>query len=462
MLAFIKRERSFYKNLAALALPLVLQNLVNSSLALADTVMVGMLGQNELAGVSLANTPFFIAMLFVFGLQSGGAVLISQYWGKRDMVTVNRVMGISIYFAGALSFAFATLITLFPEPVMRLVTNNPDLIEIAARYAQYVAYSYFINSVTMVYVGTQRSTENPKFGMYVVSISMVANVFLNWVLIFGKFGFPALGIEGAAIATLLSRIIELVITIIYIAFIDKHLKIYPKAIFAPGKEILKDFLKYSTPVIMNETLWGFGISLLPVVYGHMVNSADVVAGNSIAGNVERIMTVFVFAVANASAIIVGKEIGRGSTKDEVQRLGGDLLSIASVIGAISGIVLAAATFVAIEPYIFPLFDLSAEAQRIAKTMLLSMSVVLFARSFNATNIVGILRGGGDVRVCMLLDVLPLYLYTVPVAAITALLLKWDIQWVYFLIMAEEFIKFTLGYKRYRSRRWINNITRDFA
>jgi len=459
---FLKRERSFYKNLAALALPLVLQNLVNSSLSLADTVMVGMLGQNELAGVSLANTPFFVAMLFVFGLQSGGAVLISQYWGKKDVVTVNRVMGVSIYFAGALSFLFATLMTLFPEPVMRMVTNNPDLIDISVRYAKYVAYSYFINSVTMVYVGTQRSTENPKFGMYVVTISMVANVFLNWVLIFGKFGFPALGVEGAAIATLISRIIELVITIIYILFFDKHLKIIPKAILAPGKEILKDFLKYSTPVIMNETLWGLGISLLPVVYGHMANSADVVAGNSIAGNVERIVTVFVFAIANASAIIIGKEIGRGAGKDEVQRLGGDLLGIASAVGAVSGIVLAISTVIAIEPYIFPLFDLSDEARRIAKMMLLSMSFILFARSFNATNIVGILRGGGDVRVCMLLDVLPLYLYTVPLAAVTALLLNWDIQWVYFIILSEDILKFIFGFKRYKSRRWINNITRDFA
>lgn len=462
MLHFLKRGRGFYQGLITLVLPIVLQNLINSSLAFVDNVFVGMLGQNELAGVALANTPFFVAMLFVFGLQSGGAVLISQYWGRKDVETINRVMGISFYFAGAVSFVFATVIALFPHFIMGLTTNNPDLLSIAARYGQIVAYSYFINAVVMVYIGAHRSTENPKFGMYVLGFSMLCNTFLNWVLIFGKLGMPALGVEGAAIATLISRIIELLITVVYIMFYDKHIPFIPHAILRPGKTILKDFLKYSTPVVLNESFWGFGISLLPIIYGHMANSANVVAGNSIAGNLERVVTVFIFAIANATAIVVGKEIGRGASKDEVQVLGGDLLSLSMLSGAFSGILLSILTFTVIEPFVFPLFDLSAEAQRIAKTMLLVMSFILFIRAYNATNVVGILRGGGDVNFCMLMDVLPLYIYTVPIAALTALVLKWDIQWVYILVMCEEVIKLFVGIWRYRSRKWINNITRDLG
>lgn len=461
MFHFLKRDRLFYKTLAALALPLVLQNLINSSLQLVDTLMVGMLGQNELAGVSLANTPFFIGMLFVFGLMSGGAVLISQYWGKRDLVTINRIMGLSFYFAGIISFLFATAIFLFPDQIMNLTTNNPELHSIAVRYGKTVAYANFINAIVMVYVGAHRSTENPKFGLYVVATSMIINTVLNWILIFGKLGFPALGVEGAAIATLISRVIELIITVVYALFFDKHLKIIPKAFFIPNKEIFKDFIKYATPVVMNETLWALGISMLPIIYGHMTNSSDVVAGNSISGNVERIATVFVFAMAHVAAIMVGKEIGRGATNEEVQTLAGDVLGISAVFGALSGIVLAILTVTVIDPYVFPLFKLSLEAQRIANYMLYAMSTVLFLRAFNTTNIVGVLRGGGDVTVCMLLDVIPLYAYTVPVAGITALILKWDIQWVYTLILLEEFVKFAFGYKRFRSQRWINNITRSF-
>lgn len=462
MLQFLKRERSFYKNLAALALPLVLQFLINSALALVDTAMVGMLGQNELAGVSLSNTPFFVAMLFVFGLQSGGAVMMSQYWGKRDMVTINRIMGISLYFAGSLSFIFALVITSFPEFVMGLTTNNPVLLDVAVRYGRIVAFSYFINSVSMIYIGAHRSTENPKLGMFILASSMLLNTFLNWVLIFGKLGFPALGVEGAAIATLISRIFELLVTVVYAVFFDKHLTIIPKALFLPGKEILKDFIKYATPVVMNETLWGIGFSMIPVIYGHMANSADVVAANSVSGNIERIITVMTFAIANVSAIYIGKEIGSGSDAEEVQRLGGDLLGLSLLIGAFSGILLAAATLLLVEPYVFEIFGLSAEARRIAKMMSLIMSCFIILRSFNGTVIVGVLRGGGDVKVCMLLDVLPLYLYRVPVAAITALILKLDIFWVFPLLTGEDLIKFVIGLWRYRSRKWINNITREFS
>ena len=462
MLHFLRRGRSFYKNLAALALPLVMQNLINSALALVDTAMVGMLGQNELAGVSLANTPFFVAMLFVFGLQSGGSVMMSQYWGKRDVETINRVIGISMYFAGTLSFLFAMVITLFPEFVMSFTTNNPVLLDVAVRYGRIVALSYFLNSVCMVYVGAHRSTENPKLGMFILAGSMLLNTFLNWVLIFGKLGFPALGVEGAAIATLISRIFELLVTIVYAVFIDQHLKIIPKALFVPGKEVLKDFIKYATPVVLNETLWGIGFSMIPVIYGHMENSADVVAASSVSGNIERIITVATFAIANVSAICIGKEIGSGADSDEVQRLGGDLLGLSMLIGLISGILLVSIIFLVVDPYVYDIFDLSAEARRIAKMMSLVISCFLVLRSFNGTNIVGVLRGGGDVKVCMLLDVLPLYLYRVPVAALTALVLKWDITWVYLLLTCEEFIKFFTGVLRYRSKKWINNITRDFA
>lgn len=462
MLKALRVEKGFYKMLAALAVPIILQNLINSSLGLVDTIMVGTLGQNELAGLSLANTPFFVAQLFVFGLQSGGAVLISQYWGKRDMTTINRVLGISWFCAGLISFLFATVVFLFPRQIMGLTTNNPELLEIAVRYGRIVAYSNFLNAIVMIYVGAQRSCENPRFGMVVTTVSMVSNVFFNYIFIFGKLGFPAMGVEGAALGTLLARIVEVIFLVIYILFKDKTIKIIPSALFRPGIIIVKDFLKYSLPVILNETLWGLGTSIFPIIYGHMADSSDIVAAYSIAGNIDRILSVAVFAVANAAAVVIGKEIGAGRSRDEVFSIGKTLAAVSIVIGLFSGLFILGGTQLLVKPFVFRFFDLSANAERIAVTMLMIMSAVTVFRSFNTSLIVGILRGGGDVKFGLFLDTATLYLWSIPLGALTGLVLGWDISAVYILIVSEDIIKFVIGYIRFRSGKWINNLTREIT
>lgn len=453
-------NKMLFNQLKKLGLPIFIQSLVSTSLSFADTIMVGKVSQNALAGVSLANTPFFIAMLFIFGLQSGGAVLISQYWGKKDITTINRILGISIFFGGILAFLFATTVFLFPQQVMGLVTNNQELLTIAADYGKIVSYSYLLNSVVMVYVAAQRSIENPKFGLVVLSTSMVANVFMNWVLIFGKLGFPAMGVKGAALATLLSRAIELVITIIYMKFFDKRLPIIPKAFFHPGKVIVKDFIKYSTPVILNETLWGLGTAMFPVIYGHMANSADIVAAFSISGNVERIVRVTIMAISHAGAVMIGKEVGRGASRDDVYNTGTWVLRVALISGVFMALLLVALALFVVKPVLFPFLDMSQNSEQIAINMLYVGAAFMLVKGFNGVNIVGVLRGGGDVRMSMFIDVIPLYLYAVPVAALSALVFKADIMIVYLLINIEELIKIILGAIRIRSRKWINNLTRE--
>jgi len=462
MFGILQQPASKYRQLLRLGVPILLQNLISSSLAMVDTAMVGTLGQNELAGLSLANTPFFVAMLFVFGLQSGGAVLISQYWGKKDLVTINRVLGLSCYAAGGLSLLFAAVVTTFPMQVMGLTSNNAELVSIAARYGRIVAPSYFLNALVSVYVGAQRSIENPKFGMVVFSSSMTLNVIFNYILIFGKLGLPAMGVEGAALATLLSRIMEVVITGVYMAFVDKRLPIRPKAFFRPGKIIFADYIRYSTPVVINETVWGLGTSMFPVIYGHMERSSDIVSAYSIAGNIDRILSVLCFALANAAAVIIGKEIGEGRPKEEVQRTGGWLLVI-SVLGAVGTALLLLVTNIFLgERVLFPLFNLEPNARRIASMMLFVMVGMAFPRYYNTSMIVGLLRGGGDVKTSMIIDTTFLWLLAVPLAAFTGLVLRWDILWVYLLIQSEEIFKCLAGIWRYMSGKWIRNITRDFA
>ena len=463
MLSLLKRDRAFYGRLVSLALPVMLQNLMSSSAGLVDTMMVGTLGQDSLSGVSLANTPFFVAMLFVFGLQSGGAVLISQYWGKNDSRTINRVMGISLYFACIISTLFATVVFLFPEQIMSITTNQPDLLEIAVRYGRVVAFSYAINSFVIVLTGTMRSCEHPMFGTVVSLTGVLANVFFNWVFIFGNLGAPALGVEGAALGTLLARVAELVIAVGYIVFYKKKpFKLELRYILRPGFTIFRDYLKYAAPVMINETLWGLGASIYPIIYGHMEAANDIVAAFSLSGTVDRVVAIAVFAMAHSAAVIIGTSIGSGGKKEEVVSLSKTVSLLSALVGLASGALLILLTFTLIRPVVFPMFTLTANAQRTAMIVLLISGFVMVFRSFNITLIVGILRGGGDVKFGMYLDVSSMYLWAIPLGALAGLVFKVDILWVYLLIVSEDIIKSVIGLIRFISGKWVKNVTRELT
>ena len=308
---YLRREPGFYRRVFALALPVILQNLITTSLGLMDTFMVGLVGQEEMSAVTVANVPIFIIQLIVFGLQSGSRVLISQYWGHGDHESINRVMGIGFFVAGGISTICALSMGLFPRQVLMLITDNLRLIELGTPYIRIVGFSYMLNSLSSIYIGMQQSIENPRFGMTVLIISTIFNTLGNYILIFGKLGLPAMGITGAAVATLSSRVVEFLISLIY-ALRCKQMPLMPACILRPGKAIFRSFVKFSTPVLLNETLWGTGTSLYTVIMGHMAGSTDLISAYTVAGNVDRMVTVAIFGIAGAAAVIVGKEVGMGN------------------------------------------------------------------------------------------------------------------------------------------------------
>lgn len=459
MLSYMKRGSAFYRDVGRLAGPIILQNLIASSLGLVDTFMVGSLpGDAPMAAVTLANIPIFVVLLMIFGLQSGASVLISQFWGRGDKETISRVIGIGLYVAGAFTAIFALVMFFFPVQFIGLFSNNKELVLLAAEYARPVGFSYFFNGITQVYTAAHRSMENPKLGLCVLSISMVTNTFLNWVLIFGKLGAPALGVAGAAIATLLSRIIEFVVTMVY-AVVNKRFKLRPALMFRPGKAILSKYVRFSTPVLLNETMWGLGTALYPTIMGYMAASPEILAAYGISGNVEKICTVAVFAVAGTAAIIVGREIGMGRSHSEVYDIGKALNTLAFGVGLLVGVLMIFATLGLIAPLVYPNFGLSAEAQNIATMMLIVTAAFLSVRSFNSTNIVGVLRGGGDVRAATFIDLAPLWFFALPLTAVVGLVIKADILWVYIALSLENVVKFFIGVRRFRSRAWIHDLTR---
>jgi len=458
MLSYFKREPGFYRKLLLLALPIIVQNLITNSLGLVDTFMVGTMGEAPLAGVTLANIPIFVVQLMIFGFQSGSSVLISQYKGKGDTESINRVMGLGVYAAGLLSLAFALLLTLIPRQFMGLFGNDPGVIAIAADYGRIVGWSYFFDSFVQIYIGVHRAMGDPRRGMYILGVSMVANTFLNWVFIFGHLGVPAMAAEGAALATLLARVISCGIALVW-ALRDKKFRIVPSLFFRPGGEMFRRFVRIATPVVCNETLWSLGFSMYPTIMGHMKGSQEILAAYAIAGNIGNLCAVGTFAIAGTAAILVGQEIGSGRA-DKVYSLGGLLDTLSFLFGLVIGLVFYAFLFLFIKPVLYPMFQLSGSAGEIC-TMMLTVSFLTMAlRSFCTTNIVGVLRGGGDVRMATIIDIGPLWIIAIPLAALFGLVLELGILWVYLAITLENIIKCILGHLRYRSGVWINDVTRN--
>ena len=458
MFHYLLRPPGFYKRLFLLALPLVLQNLITTSLGFVDTFMVGLIGDNELSAVTAANAPIFMLQVLIFGMMSGLTVLVSQYWGRGNLDAINRTMGVALYAGLLISGLAALVLFLYPTQVMSLVTNNELLVELGAPYLRIVGISYIFNTASSVYVSMQRSTENPVFGMLVFAASMLLNTFLNYVLIFGKLGAPRLGVVGAALATLTARVVECLIVLGYV-LVNRRVPVALGALLQPGRETVRAFLKNAAPILINETLWGLGTTMMTVIMGHMVISADMLAAYAIMGNIDKFSTVSCFGLAGATAVMVGKRIGEGGKKEEVYSLSCCLLLVSFLLGTVLAVLLAIALPTFFIPVLYPLFGLSATATRAAILLCIVDLLMMPLKSYDISNITGVLRAGGDAVMASVIDLVPLWCVAVPLATLTGWIFHAPLPLVCFSIYAENVIKMPWGVHRLRSRKWIHDLTR---
>lgn len=293
--------------------------------------------------------------------------------------------------------------------------------------------------------------------MYILAASMTVNTFLNWVFIFGNLGAPALGVRGAALATLIARSVEVTIVVTHMAR-NRFFRLKGGLLLQPGTSMVRRFLRYGGLVVCNETMWGLGTSIFPTIMGHMEGSTEILAAYTLAGNVEKICTVFSFGLASTAAIIIGREIGAGRTA-HIKNVGLAMNTLAVLCG---GILCALLVFFAQEVapiWVFPLFKLSPGASSVAAMMITVMGVLMPLRNFNSVNIIGVLRGGGDVRVATLIDVSPLWVCAIPYAVLCGVVLRTSVFWVYLAFGVEQVVKFSLGVWRLRSGKWVRDLTR---
>ena len=459
MNTYVHRQPGFYSRLWKLSLPMILQNLVTFSLGLIDTFMVSQLGNEEMAAVTTANVPAFLLISIVFGVQSGLGILVSQYWGKGDIRSINRALGIAAFIGTGTTLVLAILFALWPVQVMDLLSNRHDLSLLGAPYLRLIGFAYMVNLVSSISVSAQRSVENATFGMKLFGFSTLLNTGLNYLLIFGKFGFPAMGVEGAALATLLSRVAECIICV-FCAVRSKIIPLDLGAFLHPGWDMARRFVKYASPVVLNETAWGLGTSLLTVILGYTQNSVEMLAANAVMGNLSRLFLVVCFGLGAATAVMVGKTIGEGKPHDEIMDLGHVLLRFAVLVGAgIAAISLALIPLLFI-PVLFPMFKLFGESAAIATAMAVVNFGTIPIQAYAISAVTGVLRSGGDTVVSTILDLGPQWLLGIPLTALFALVLQTSPWPIALAMQAENMMKVPLCMWRLRSDKWIHDVTRS--
>lgn len=441
----------FYRQVFRLLVPLALQNLINVGITAADVLMLGRVDETMLSGASLGSQIQFIMMLIIMGITSGATVLTAQYWGQRDLAAIEKILGIALGFGVAVAAVFALLAGLAPGLLLRIFSNDPAVVAQGVRYLRVVAPSYLLMAVTQVYLYIMRSVERVLIATLVYACSLLVNIGVNALLIFGLFGAPRLGAAGAAAGTLVARFVELLLVMYYAHRRNHTIKVRFRYIWRPDRSLLRDFLRYSLPVVLNELMWGLGTSANVAIIGHLGSAA--VAANSVAQVARELAQVAVFGIANAAAIILGKTIGEH--KLPLARIYGRRLCRLTAVLGLAG----SALMLVLRPIVPARLALGAEAQSYLKLMFLVMSYFVFCQALNSTLVVGVFRAGGDTRFGLALDVGTMWGCSIVLGALAAFVFKWSVPVVYIILLSDEVIKLPLCLKRYARYKWLKNITR---
>ncbi|HHT97407.1 MAG TPA: MATE family efflux transporter [Clostridiales bacterium] len=457
------KDKRFLRKTIVITIPIALQNLLNNLLNLIDVLMIGKIDQTSIAAVGLANRVFFVFILLTFGICSGSAILASQYWGKRETYNIKRVLYISLFIGILGSLIFVIPSVIFPEKVMAIFTPDKKMIKIGATYLAIVSISYPMTAIANAYMSVLRSMNSVKPSVIVTLIAILTNVVFNYLLIFGNFGFPELGVAGAALATLLARAMECILILIYVytrklgksdiaSFIrskaDQVKKGMPKpTIFE--RNFLEKYMHTATPVILNEFIWGLGVTMYALVYGRMSENAT--AAITITQTVEQLVLVLFMGICSAAAVVLGNELG-ANNMDRAERYAKNYISLLVLLSI-------AFSFMTIlfRWQIISIFNVTEEVANYINLCLIIFSLYMPIKMLNTLIIIAILRSGGDTRYCLLLDISSVWFIGIPMAVLGGLILKFPIYIVYAMILMEEAYKFIMSFYRYKKKKWLRNI-----
>ena len=444
-------QDNFYPQIVKLVVPIVIQNLLSAAVNSADVVMLNEVGQSSISAVSLAANYAGVLFMIYYGLGTGASMLSAQYWGKKDIQAIRVIEGIALRFSLIVSLCFSAFALFAPNLMMRLFTNDAELIAIGAEYLRVMSVTYLCWGVVEIYLSILRSIGRVTVSMVLNVMTFSLNILLNAVFIFGLFGAPKLGAKGVAIATAASRIIELIGCII-VSLFNKDIKLNPAYLFIRNKLLFKDFVRLSWPAAGNDVAWSVAFSMYSVILGHL--GSDAVAANSFVVVVRNFGTVLCFGTASAGGILLGNVMGAGDM-EHAKTYASKLMKLTVITGVIGG-----ALVLAVTPFVLYFADLSDTAMHYLKYMLLINTYYIMGTAVNTTLIAGVFRAGGDSRFGLICDTIDMWCYAVPLGFIAAFVFKLPVLVVYFLLCTDEFVKWPWVIKHYRSGKWLKNITRE--
>ena len=447
------REKTFYKSFMVLALSLALQNLLTYGVNMMDTLMLGRYSQDAMGGVSLCNQVQYLLQMLVVGAGEGAVVLGSQYWGKNKLEPIPHIIGVALRFGGALAVLLFGIVLFFPHQLLSLLSNDAAVIEQGEQYFQIICFTYIIFTVTNILVASLRSIGIVKIGYIISGSTLVINVCLNYCLIYGNFGFPELGVRGAAIATLVSRCVELLIVIYYLTYKEHRLNLTLGKLLHIDTSYIRDYTRVSSPVLINQALWGVAQMVQTGILGHL--GGDVTAANAIAVQVYQVLSVVAYGAASASGIVVGRTIGEGN-EQRLRPLVCTLQVLFLTIGLCSGFLI-----FALRTPILYLFggSLTDKAYTYSMQFMLVLAITTVGTAYQMACDNGIIRGGGDTSFSAKMNLVSMWLIIVPFSAMAAFWWQCPPVVVFFLLKWDQLYKAIPVVIRLRSWKWVKKVTR---
>jgi len=448
----LTENKEFYPRLAKIAIPTIIQFLVSNLLNFLDIFMIGQLGTADVAAVGIVSRIVFVSALLMFGIGSGAAVLTAQYWGKNDIAKIKSILGIALLLSSIVSIIFAICALLIPKELIALFTKDTNVQEIGKGYLQLIGISQLISGLAIPFFFVLTSTENVKTSMIATIIALLFDTLISYCLIFGLFFFPKLGVIGTGIGTLCGRIIQFVIMLSasYLLKLPTAGKL--KEFFSFSKDLFKQYVNRSSPVIFQNFLWGFGTIIISLVYARI--STESITAVTIAASVESICIIFLSGIGISAATMIGNIIGAGE-EEKAENYAKKFLIISYMISFIIMV-----TLLIIKDYIPMFFNITPLSKSYVSNIILVMALIIWAKASNIMFYIGILKAGGDTHFCMAIDVGGTWLIAVPIALITGFVFHLPVYFIAAFIAIDEFLRMIIGYIRFYSKKWVKNLTHE--
>jgi len=449
MSLFFLHDRSFLREMFQIATPIALQQLINASLNMIDVIMVGQLGEASIAALGLSNQVFFVFILLLFGTTSGMAIFTAQFWGKKELKPIRQVLGMSILTTSAVALLFTLAATLLPQAVLGFYTNDPEVIEIGARYLRIVGLTYIPVAIATSYIAILRSVQIIRLTVIAAAAALIFKTILGYMLIFGHAGLPALGVRGAAIGTASGWVLELVLLLVLVYAQKTPIAANPLTYFSFDRPFFGRVLETAVPAVANEFFWSIGITTYNAIYAHI--GTEAIAAININATIEELGFVVFMGLGSACAVMVGNRIGAGK-RDEAYETVRRVVIISVLAAWTVGIVV-----YLLRNVVVGLYDLSPSGVQNVRMLMTVMACVLWIRMFNFSVFVGALRAGGDTRFALIMEICSIWLIGVPAAYVGGFVLMLPVYWVYLMVVLEEIAKAFVSAWRFRSRRWIHDL-----